>query len=164
MAAVPENYAHYAKYCQPAAPLTRDRATLKWYDIFREDEPIDAAIAAIARDYVRTSVLPGLGEPDDLGFVILHRCGAAFHFLLVQIWRGANEIWEAVYYTDAGQEGFAPFPAANPGPPQVIRPTFCVWEMGAVAFEARAWADYLSSPRGGDDRARYLESGFEGIV
>ena len=40
------------------------------------------------------------GEPrsrGELGFVILHRCGEDFYFLLISTWRNENELWETVW-------------------------------------------------------------------
>src|SRR3546814_4391337 len=47
-------------------------------------------------------------------FVILHRCGADFYFLLVSVWRGSNELWEAVWYQHGDMPAFAPFDSAYP--------------------------------------------------
>lgn len=164
MIAVPADYRHKQKYAQPRAMLQASGARVKCYALYAGDTLILSEIEAQAGAYLETHALPSVAEPDDLGFAILHKCGADFHFLLLQLWRGANEIWEAVYYTDKGMDGFAPFAPANPGPPAVLRPTFCVWEMGIVAFEARAWSDFLVSPR--DDMAAqaYLSCLFEGVV
>ena len=34
-----------------------------------------------------------------------------------------------------------------------LRPTFCVWELGVVAHEAKAWSRFLTSPRSEEDEA-----------
>jgi len=78
------------------------------------------------------------------------------------IGRGSNELWEAVYYRDAGMAGFAVFDPAYPaaGP----RPTFCVWELGIVAAEAQAWARFLGSPRTTEDDRLWRDRYFQGVV
>ena len=155
--AVPTSYAHYGKQCVPGALLAAGGARFKWYDIFAD--PIDAALVLDARAFVTSETLAGrCAAAGDIGFVILHRCGADFYFLLVQVWRGANECWETVYYRDGSTDGFSVFPAAYPAAGQPSRPTFCVWELGAVAHEARTWSDYLRTERGDSDTGAYLAS------
>ena len=74
-----------------------------------------------------------LGVAGDLGFVILHRCGEDFYFLLVCTWRNENELWETVWAKDGDADVFFR-PWAIDG---AHRPTFCVWELGAVVHERR---------------------------
>jgi hypothetical protein len=54
-----------------------------------------------------------------------------------------------VYAADG--DGFAP--SATEGR---HRPTFCVWELGAVLHEQQAWIRYLRSARDGASRAAWL--------
>src|SRR3546814_5173213 len=79
-------------------------------------------------------------------FVILHRCGADFYFLLVSVWRGSNELWEAEWYQHGDMPAFAPFDSAYHPHAGAPRPTFGDWELGIVAHESAAWAAYLASP------------------
>jgi hypothetical protein len=44
------------------------------------------------------------------------------------------------------------------------RPTFCVWELGAVSHERGVWSDFLRSSREGADTDAYLSSTYEGLV
>jgi hypothetical protein len=46
----------------------------------------------------------------------------------------------------------------------MLRPTFCVWELGVVAHEAAAWSRYLASPRADTDFARWRDDLFAGAV
>ena len=55
--------------------------------------------------------------------------------------------------------GFHPWPIEGSH-----RPTFCVWELGAVAHERVAWSAYLSSARDEESRRAYLRDTFEGAV
>jgi hypothetical protein len=97
---------------------------------------------------------------DDLGFVILHRCGTDFYFLITCTWRNDNELWETVWAKNgAADAAFAPWPAAGGH-----RPAFCVWELGAVCHERRAWSRYLRSERDADARQAYLEAGLDAAV
>ena len=96
---VGEGYRHMAKHARPGSSLGVGDAVLKWYDVAQPDDPVPSDVQALARraldDAVRVDELR-LG--DELGFVILHRCGdAGFHFLLVGTWRNDNELWETVW-------------------------------------------------------------------
>ena len=97
---------------------------------------------------------------DDLGFVILHRCGPDFYFLITCTWRNDNELWETVWAkTGDADAAFSPWPAAG-----THRPAFCVWELGAVCHERLAWSRYLGSERDADARQAYLEDGLHAEV
>ena len=71
-----------------------------------------------------------------------------------------DELWETVWAKlDDDDPGFHPWPL-EPG----HRPTFCVWELGAVAHEREAWGRYLVSERDDEARRAYLRDVFEGPV
>lgn len=152
-------YRHIAKRATAGEPIVRGGAMLKFYTIAPADLRVPAGVAVAAR-----ACVAGIGTDlrgDDRGFVILHRCGVGFYFLLISVWRGANELWEAVYYNAPG--GFVPFGPAYPAA-GVVRPTFCVWELGVVGHEARAWAEFLRSPRAAGDERAWQQSLFDGDV
>jgi hypothetical protein len=153
------DYRHMPKRARAAAPVALPGGLLKFYEIAPADMPVPPEVATAARAAV-AGIAEGL-RGDDLGFVILHRCGASFYFLLVSVWRGANELWEAVWYLTPA--GFAPFDPAYP-PAGAARPTFCVWELGVVAFEAQAWSAFLRSPRGAADVTGWRNALLEGDV
>lgn len=150
-------YFHRDKYCWSREGPRLGGASLKWYDIARQVDGIPDNIAALARTFLaRTS--PELGG--DLGFVILHRCGVEFYFLLAQTWRNENELWESVYAKQSAADAdFALFPQSSPH-----RGTFCVWELGAVAHERLAWRRYLLSARDEAAKRAYLADAYEGAV
>jgi hypothetical protein len=155
-------YRHAAKHAQPATCLGLGEAVLKWYDIAPPDDPVPADVRALARRALDDAARLGeLELADGLGFVILHRCGTTgFHFLLVQTWRNDNELWETVWAKhDDADPGFHPWPVESGH-----RPTFCVWELGAVAHERLAWVAYLGSERDAAARRTYLGDVFEGPV
>jgi hypothetical protein len=154
-------YEHISKVIQPEASLTLGEAVLKWYDIAPAEAPVPLAIRALARRNLRDGFKDGrLDLGDELGFVILHRCGESFYFLLVATWRNDNELWETVWAK--GREEAVRFETWPIG--RRHRPTFCVWELGAVCHEQQAWSRYLQSPR--DERAKqaYLSDSVAGEV
>lgn len=132
-------YRHAPKRVVPGEPIETSGALLKWYDVHPEDRPMPDEIARLARAYLLASSLEARG----LGFVILHRCGTDFYFLIVSTWRGSNELWETVFYKEGdAMADFALFPRES-----THKPTFCVWELVPVWHEQQAWVRFLSSPR-----------------
>jgi hypothetical protein len=161
--AVPAGYRHIAKVATPGDVLQAVGAVVKWYDVAPHDLPVPKEVGIAARAFVEAWFAQNAGaDDDDAGFVILHRCGADFYFLLLQLWRGANECWEAVFAKQGGAL-FAAFDAAYPGT-GALRPTFCVWELGVVAHEAQAWSRYLLSPRSAVACEDWLNDRFDGEV
>jgi hypothetical protein len=155
------DYHHVSKFVLPAHGLTLDDSVLKWYDIARSDAPVPTEIRVLARGALRKASRSGALElSDDLGFVILHRCGESFYFLLVTTWRNDNELWQTVLAKDGDDaETFSPWRVEG-----THRPTFCVWELGAVCHERQAWSRYLRGPRDEAARRAYLRDSFEGEV
>ena len=158
---VDRDYDQFPKFIHPRPPIEVKGARLKWYDVAPSDQAVPAEIEAMARTY-----LTGEGEDDrltfdgDLGFVVLHRCGESFYFLLVSTWRGSNELWESVYAKpDAAADDFDVWPRNGRHVP-----TFCVWELGAVWHEQRAWVRFLQSARDEVAVVRYMEDLFSGPV
>ena len=160
MNAVQAGYQHLTKAIAPAPGIELGGSVLKWYDIAPADEPVPGPIRALARGSLRGAADSGpIALDDDLGFVILHRCGESFYFLLVSTWRNDNELWETVWAKDGDASGFHPWPLEGKH-----RPTFCVWELGAVWHEQQAWSRFLRSPRRTAAREAYLHDTFEGEV
>ena len=160
-ASVAVEYQHVDKFARPEPSLALGDTVLKWYDVAPDDAPVPLAIRALARrslrDACRADELGALGE---LGFVILHRCGEDFYFLLVCTWRNENELWETAWAKNGDADVlFRPWVTDG-----AHRPTFCVWELGTVVHEREAWTRYLLSAR--DERARdsYLRDCYSGVV
>lgn len=152
---VAEGYVHRDKRCTPREPIVVGQAHLKWYDLAAPDAGVPQAVHAKARQAVSALDLPG-----DLGFVILHRCGQSFYFLLIQTWVNENELWEtALAKASDDHPEFTLWPREKPH-----KPTFCVWELGAVWAEQQAWRRYLVSPRDEAAKRAYLSEHFEGAV
>ena len=159
--AVTAEYSHVDKVVSPEPILTLEGAVLKWYDIAPADEPVPIAVRALARRNLRDASRSGaLGLSGDLGFAILHRCGADFYFLILCTWRNDNELWETVWAK--GGEADAAFRSWRIG--GAHRPTFCVWELGAVCHERQAWSRYLCSRRDEVAKHSYLRDCYGGLV
>lgn len=152
-------YRHYGKVISPGDPFAPANALLKWYGIGFEHRAIAAELEEQARTFLLEELDSGnLTLDNELGFVILHDCGDVV-FLIVATWRGSNELWETVYVMDTfNGDSFAPLAAGT------HRPTFCVWEMGAVWHETQAWSRYLYSARGYSDRDTWLADSDSGAI
>ena len=151
-------YAHVSKVVHPAPLVEAGGGVLKWYDIAEGDKPIPRDIAALAREGLAEAA-GGDALADELGFVILHRCGQGFYFLLISTWRNHNELWETVWAKPGpGQAGFEPWPIDG-----AHHPTFCVWELRAVCHEQGAWSRYVRSSRDAVAKKEYLKDTYTGL-
>ena len=161
LAGISPEYRHVTKSIEPGQALELGSyATLKWYEIASPDAPVPAEIAELARQCLADEVMGGAIELEGLGFVILHRCGDGFYFLLACTWAGNNELWETVWAKDGDADPmFRPWPLARGH-----HPTFCVWELGAVWHEQQAWSRFLRSGRGAEDVYAYLADSYSGPV
>ena len=155
------DYRHRDKMAHAEPGLAVGETTLKWYDVAPDEAPVPLAVRAVARRSLRDAARTGeLGTLGELGFVVLHRCGEDFYFLLVCTWRNENELWETVWAKDGRSE-----PLFRPWAPDgAHRPTFCVWELGVVGHERDAWTRYVLSRRDEAARGAYLRDSFDGVV
>ena len=155
------DYQHISKLVRPEASLTLRGTVLKWYDIAPEEAPVPLAVRALSRRNLRDGSKSGeLTLSGELGFVILHRCGESFYFLLLSTWRNDNELWETVWAKEHDEAvAFRSWPMEG-----THRPTFCVWELGAVWHEQQAWSRYLRTSRDETARQTYLRDSFAGVV
>jgi hypothetical protein len=128
---VAPDYRHAPKQVTTGEALEAPGLVLKWYAVTANDLPVPDRITQLAQSYLTINPLEARG----LGFVILHRCGSDFYFLIVCTWRGSNEIWETVFYKDGdAMDDFALFSREKNH-----KPAFCVWELAPVWHEKQAW-------------------------
>ena len=158
---VDPNYQHHAKVVTPRAPLDLGGVRLKWYDIARQETPVAEPVQQLAIEFLKTqSQSPTSELESELGFVMLHRCGTDFYFLIVCTWRGSNELWQTVFAKESDQAPqFSLFPRER-----AHKPTYCVWEMAAVTHETQSWSRFLRTSRDAIAERTYLEDTFSGVV
>ena len=135
---VAPSYRHGPKMFESAPPLEPPKSLLKWYGLHAAGQPIPGEISLLARRRLISDppAAPGLG------FVILHRCGGDFYFLIVCTWRNSNELWETVLYKDGdAMKGFDVFPREAGH-----LPTFCVWELAPVVRERTHGSGFSARP------------------
>jgi hypothetical protein len=153
-------YRHYQKHVEPRAALETDGFAFKWYDIGFAERPLSPELHDEARNLLVNEIASeAIESTGQTGFVLLHDCGDVV-FLLISTWCGNNELWESVY-VKRPELGGSFRPLRVPGD---HRPTFCVWEMAAVAHEARAWSRYLVTERSPHDVRAYFADQLRGVV
>ena len=157
---VDPDYRHVVKRITPQTALVLPDAYLKWYDLSRADQSINAESDAEAREFLGAETTAGrLPISGDLGFVIHHLSGEHILLLLVFTWRSNNEMWETTYFKDMREDG--PFRLA---PQDTHRGMMCVWEFGAVAHEHEAWTRFLRSERDEAAKWTYVQSQLSGTI
>jgi len=146
-------YRHYDKAIRSHGVIDPTIGSLKWYDVSPIEQPVEQAIRDLARRFIsRILISNGSPSAQELGFVLLHRCGEGFYFLGLCTWRGNNELWKTIYFLEADtMKDFALFEQDEPH-----KDTFCVWELAVVSHETQAWTTYLRSNRTDQDADRYL--------
>ncbi len=156
---VVKEYRHYPKAVVPAETLQAGQAQLKWYNLARAEDGVPVAIERMARTFLSAETqAQRLGVDCELGFVVLHRCGADFYFLILNTWRGTNELWESVFFKESSaMRDFADFKREGRH-----LPTYCVWELAVVLHEQKVWTRFLSSHRTAKDEELYLKDTFAG--
>ncbi len=149
-------YRHAPKQVAPGEALEQAGALLKWYAIYPEDRPIPDDVTHLARAHLETTALEARG----MGFVLLHRCGKDFYYLIVCTWRNSNEIWESVFYKDGdGMRDFALFPREG-----AHKGMLCVWELVPAWHEQQAWVRFLNSTRDEAAAREWLRDRFAGVA
>lgn len=131
------------------------KTRFKWYNLAENTNDISSEDISHAKTCIENAT-EHFQDIEDLGFVILHRCGSNY-LLLVCTWRSENELWESVYYDGTGK--FETWKRKNNH-----IPTYCVWEMGIVYHESRAWKKFLGTDKQENNRQQYLDDFFEGEV
>lgn len=144
-----------SKYAQPKGIFTVGKTKFKWYDLANDPSEVSQQDIDNAQLCIENAE-ENFKNIDDLGFVIMHRCGENY-LLLVCTWRSENELWESVYYDGSGK-----FEVWERNKTHL--PTYCVWEMGIVYHESQSWKKYLGSGREEKDKEDYLNDFFEGEV
>lgn len=156
---VADSYVHREKLARFAGLIDAGRVRLKSYEIAPRGEGVAPDISALAHDLYRTKTAqPESGE--ELGFTITHRCGASFHFLMIMTWRNENEIWETVWALDRATSA-EPWLVNRTEPP---RAAFCLWELGVVLHERKAWERFVLGKRDAAGAEAWARDVYEGPV
>jgi hypothetical protein len=125
---------------------------LKLYGLATPEKGVRPGLLDITRSLAEQSLPPVDEDHHGAAFAIAH--DARFPIALIYWWQGENELHSRIY---AGEDL---------GSLALAEPTAlgCVWELGIVEFERRAWiADVIGNPDG-PDIDRYLSRRFEGLI
>ncbi|AZA84944.1 hypothetical protein C1637_21940 [Chryseobacterium lactis] len=144
-----------SKYASPKGIFEVGKTRFKWYNLAEDLSKVSPEDISNAKTCIE-SAHDKFQDIDDIGFVILHRCGENY-LLLVCTWRSENELWESVYHDGSGK-----FEIWDRNKNHL--PTYCVWEMGIVYHESQAWKRYLGTTKEEEDKKQYLSDMFEGEV
>jgi len=125
---------------------------LKLYGLARPEHGVRAELLESTRALAAEALPPVDDEHYGAAFAIAH--DARWPIALIYWWQDENELHSRIY-AGATLDAMAPAPATALG---------CVWELGIIEFERRAWiADVIGNPAGPDVDA-YLRRRFEGRV
>jgi hypothetical protein len=125
---------------------------LKLYGLAVPDHGVRPALLDATRALARQSLPPVDDAHYGAAFAIAH--DARWPIALIYWWQDENELHSRIY-AGAEIDAMAPAPETALG---------CVWELGIVEFERRAWiADVIGNPDGPDLDA-YLGRRFDGLI
>ena len=125
---------------------------LKLYGLARPEREVRPGLLEYTRELAAATLPPVDEEHHGAAFAIAH--DARFPIALVYWWQVENELHSTIH---AG-------PALDAMEPVTPTALGCVWELGIVEFERRAWiADVIGNPDG-PDLDRYLDRRFDGLI
>jgi hypothetical protein len=125
---------------------------LKLYGLAAPERGVRPALLDATRALAEQSLPPVDDTHYGAAFAIAH--DARWPIALIYWWQDENELHSRIY---AGPE----IDAMTPAPETALG---CVWELGIIEFERRAWiADVIGNPDGPDLEA-YLRRRFDGHI
>jgi hypothetical protein len=125
---------------------------LKLYGLARPEQGVRPELLDRTRELAARSLPPIDERVYGAAFAIAH--DARFPISLIYWWQDENEIRSRIYAGESLETM------------ELLDPTAfgCVWELGIVDFERRAWiADVIGNP-GGPDLDAYMSRRFDGMI
>ena len=125
---------------------------LKLYGLAAPEQGVRPELIDGTRTLAGQTLAAVEGDHHGAAFAIAH--DARFPIALVYWWQDVNELRSRIHAGD------------DPGALEPLDPTAfgCVWELGIVEFERRAWiADVIGNPDG-PDLDRYMSRRFDGMI
>jgi hypothetical protein len=156
---LPEAYQHEWRVATPRQPIVVSGGIFKWYHVHRQGVGVCDELDERARRVIVDGAASGWDLSYGLNFALLH-VSTTHAFLLVETWRGHQEMWVKIYAYDLAQGG--PFIRGDVTGEDT--PSACVWEMGVIAHERMAWHRYLFSERADADKRAWLDDSYAGSV
>jgi hypothetical protein len=151
-----ENLAH--AYHQRRADFVSEERfggwRLKLYGLADPEKGVRQELLDITRRLAEES-LPASGEAGHgAAFAIAH--DARWPIALIYWWQSENELHQRVFVGRPDD--------LDDLSPVTLTPTGCVWELGVVEFERRAWIEDVIGNPAGPDLDRYMSRRFDGMV
>jgi hypothetical protein len=125
---------------------------LKVYGLARPDHGVRRQLVETTVRLSAESLPPVDAQHHGAAFAIAH--DARWPIALVYWWHDMNELHSAIYVGAESSE-------LSPAPPSAFG---CVWELGVVEFERRAWIEEVIGNPDGPDLDAYMARRFEGMV
>jgi hypothetical protein len=128
---------------------------IKLYGLAAPEKGVRPALLDTTKRLASEVLPPVDDDHHGVAFAIAH--DARFPIALIYWWQGLNEIHQRIF---AGPEG------SDPSDLEEItgQPMGCVWELGIVEFERRAWIDEVIGNADGPDLDAYLMRRFDGLI
>ena len=125
---------------------------LKLYALARPEQGVREELIESTRVLAAEALPPVDDEHYGTAFAIAH--DARWPIALIYWWEGQNEVHSRIY-AGAEPDRLEPAPETALG---------CVWELGVVEFERRAWIEEVIGNADGPDLDAYMARRFEGDV
>jgi hypothetical protein len=125
---------------------------LKLYGLARPEQGVRPELVETTRALAADCLPPVDADHHGAAFAIAH--DARWPIALIYWWQGQNELHSRIY---AGAEPTA----LTPTGPTAFG---CVWELGVVETERRAWIEEVIGNSDGPDLDAYMARRFEGMV
>jgi hypothetical protein len=125
---------------------------LKLYGLARAEQGVRDELIEATRALAAESLPPVDDQHYGAAFAIAH--DARWPIALIYWWHDQNEIHSRIY-AGAEPDRLEPAPETALG---------CVWELGVIEFERRAWIDEVIGNPDGPDLDAYMARRFEGDV
>jgi hypothetical protein len=143
---------YHQRRCEFAGDVRLGDWRLKLYGLARPEHGVRAELIDTTRALAAES-LPAVDDKHHgAAFAIAH--DARWPIALVYWWHDMNELHSRIY---AGSEP----DDLEPASPSAFG---CVWELGVVEFERRAWIEEVIGNPDGPDLDAYFGRRFEGLV
>ena len=151
-----ENLAH--AYHQRRADFVSEERFGDWrmklYGLAAPEKGVRQELLDITRRLAGES-LPAVDEAHHgAAFAIAH--DATYPIALIYWWQSENELHQRVFV--GAPDDLSDMSAV------ALTPTGCVWELGVVEFERRAWIEDVIGNAAGPDLDRYMSRRFDGLV
>ena len=127
---------------------------VKLYGLAAPARGVRPELLAVTRELVAESLPPPGADTHGAAFAIAH--DANYPIALVYWWQATNELHQRVYV--GRPDDLSEMSRVE------LTPTGCVWELGIVEFERRAWIEEVIGNAGGPDVDRYMSRRFDGLI